>query len=357
MHRYTVTKRQIFGTGLPIMLLLALVLPPLLASCGGQDSAAKDEKAGMQPAGKVTDTLRVRPSTGGMAVGAGSLWLAHPDHGTITRVDLEKGEVVAEIKVSKNPQSAPGQADPQSVAASGDQIWFTDRVRQAVSRIDPETNRVVERIPVGTAAYDIAIDDDTLWLTDFEGSDVLRLDTKEKQIVSEIYMISDPDSFFTTLHEPMGIIPGTGSVWTIEHDRGMVARIDPKTNEIVKEIIVGARPENIAFGAGSVWTANGVGGASVSRVDPKAHKEVAPTIKTGLPMYGVAVGGGSVWATGSQEGCEHSKKGAALVRIDPTTNKIVGRTNIRCASGVEIADDAVWVSSNMGTLTRVEPTR
>ena len=155
----------------------------------------------------------------------------------------------------------------------------------------------------------------------------------------------------------MVIILAAGSVWTIEHDRGMVAQIEPKTNEVVKETIVGARPENIAFGVGSVWTANGVGGASVSRVNPKAHKEVAPTIKTGLPMYGVAVGGGSVWATGSQEGCEHSEKGAALVRIDPTTNKVVGRTNIRCASGVEMADDAVWVSSGVGTLTRVEPTR
>lgn len=336
------------------MLLLALVLL-LLASCGGQDST-KAEKDGVRSAGRATETLRVRPSSE-MAVGAGSLWLANADYGTITRVDLKKNEVTAQIEVSKDPRSAPEGADPQAVAASGDQVWFTDRVREAISRIDPQTNRIVERIPVGTAIYDIAIDGDTLWLTDFESSVVLRLDTKKKRVVSEIDLISDPDSFFTILDEPMGITFGAGSVWTIEHDRGMAARIDPKTNEIDKETIVGTRPEGIAFGEGSAWTANGVEGNSVSRVDPKTQKQVATTIKTGLPMYGVAVSGGSVWATGSRKACKRSEKGAALVRIDPKTNKIVGRMNIRCASDVETTNDAVWVSSDLGTLTRVEPTR
>jgi virginiamycin B lyase len=328
------------------MFILVLVLL-LSVSCGGQDSA-KNEKAGMQSAGRVAETLLgVRNSTQFMAVGAGSLWLANPDHGTITRIDLEKNEVVAQIKVSKDPQSVPGGADPQSVAASGDQVWFTDRAREAVSRIDPKTNRIVERIPVGTAIYDIAIDGDILWLTDFDYSVVLRLDTNKKRVVSEIY----------GLDEPTGITLGAGSVWTIQHDRGVVARIDPKTNEVVEETVVGTRPENIAFGAGGVWTADGVGGDSVSPVDPKTHKEVAPTIKTSLPMYGVAVGGGSVWAAGSPLDCASIDEGA-LVRIDPTTNKIVGRTHIRCASGVETTDDAVWVvSSDVETLTRVEPTR
>lgn len=157
-----------------LILALALVLP---AACGGGQDSAKDEKAGMQSAGRVTETLRgLRPSSV-MAVGAGSLWLTHPDHGTITRVDLSKREVVARIKVSEDPQLARGGADPQSVTASGDQIWFTDRVKEAVSRIDPKTNCVVERIPVGTEIYDIAIDGDVLWLTDFEFSVVLRVDT------------------------------------------------------------------------------------------------------------------------------------------------------------------------------------
>ena len=31
------------------------------------------------------------------------------------------------------------------------------------------------------------------------------------------------------------------------------------------------------------------------------------------------------------------------MRIDPTTDKIVGKTNVRGASGVEATDDAVWV--------------
>jgi hypothetical protein len=100
-------------------------------------------------------------------------------------------------------------------------------------------------------------------------------------------------------------------------------------------------------------------------VDPKTNKEVA-TIETGLEMFGVAVGDGSVWATGGKLTCPSC---SALVRIDPTTNKIVGKTNVRGASGVAATDNAVWVTSYFekgeglnlqgtarGAVTRVEPT-
>jgi hypothetical protein len=97
----------------------------------------------------------------------------------------------------------------------------------------------------------------------------------------------------------------------------------------------------------------------VSHVDPKTNKEFA-TIETGLEMFGVAVGDGSVWAAGSPEDCSSGNEGA-LVRIDSATNKVVGRTDIKCAYSVAATDDAVWVhhdtGGGMGFVTRVEPAR
>ena len=190
--------------GLFILLILASVLPLLLAACGGQDSAT-DGKGGMPSAGRVAETLRTRDSTQYMAIGAGSLWLPNASNGTITRLDLNKSKVVAVIAVSSDPQSAPYDADPQSVAASGEQIWFTDRARRAVSRIDPKTNRIVERIPVGFASFSIAIDGDTLWIAGVDHDVVARVDTKENRVLKKI-----------DLPAPVGIVVGAGSVWVSE---------------------------------------------------------------------------------------------------------------------------------------------
>ncbi len=351
------TKKRYPRVGLPMTLMLALALLLLLASCGGQDSAT-DEKAEAQSAGKVTETLRVRPAdTPFMAVGAGSLWI--PGASSITRLDLAESKVSTLVDV--------GSPDPPaSVAASGDQIWFTDHAKKAVSRIDPETNRIVERIPVGFPIYDIAIDGDTLWLTNLGfqtegGNVVVRVDTATNRVVERI-----------DVPAPATITVGGGSVWVAEFGAVLgkpskVARIDPQTNEVVEEIPVATYyPYHMEFGAGSIWIANGLDlenasrdKKSVSRLDPKTNKEVA-RIETGLNMWGVAVGDGSVWAAGSPEDCSSGNEGA-LVRIDPATNQVVGRTDIKCAYSVAATDDAVWVhhdtGGGMGFVTRVEPAR
>ena len=197
--------RGVVAYALIVGLLIAFVLGASACDSGGgsaQGDANKTHK--VSSAGRATETLRVRNSTA-MAVGAGSLWMANADYGTITRVDLSESNIVALIEVNSNPKSAPGESDPQSVAASGDQIWFTDRARKAVSRIDPRTNRVVERIPVGIAAYDIAIDGDSLWATDLERGIVTRVDASTNRVVERI-----------DVPAAAGITVGSGSVWVVE---------------------------------------------------------------------------------------------------------------------------------------------
>jgi streptogramin lyase len=364
----SVANKQTLGQDLRMTLILALLA--LLAACGGQveGPSATDEKNGVSSAGRVTETLRTRPTgTPFLAVGAGSLWM--PASGTITRVDLAENMVKAVINVGGTEMS------PASVVASGDEIWFTDHAKKAVSRIDPQTNRIVERIPVGFLIYDIAIDGNTLWLTHLGsptpgGNVVVRVDTRSNRIVERI-----------DVPAPATITVGGGSVWVVEFGAVLgkpskVARIDPQTNEVVEEIPVATYyPYHMAFGAGSIWIANGLDmekpsrdKLSVSRLDPKTNKEVA-RIGTGLNMWSLAVDGGSVWAAGSPPDCASSDEGA-LVRIDPTTNEIVGRTNVRCAYSVAATDDAVLVHSGIepgaggnfggettGAVTRVEPAR
>jgi hypothetical protein len=64
---------------------------------------------------------------------------------------------------------------------------------------------------------------------------------------------------------------------------------------------------------------------------------------------------------GSNPAGRASSNEGALVRIDPATNKVVGRTDIGCAYSGAATDDAVWVhhdcGESMGFVTRVEPAR
>src|SRR4028118_623718 len=83
-----------------------------------------------------------------MAIGAGSLRLANSGDGTITRVNLAEGKVVAEITASENFRWEPNTSTPRSVAASGERAWFPDRTGRGVSRSDPHTNRRLARPPV-----------------------------------------------------------------------------------------------------------------------------------------------------------------------------------------------------------------
>ena len=72
---------------------------------------------------------------------------------------------------------------------------------------------------------------------------------------------------------------GSGGGLTIEGNA--VAEIDPHSNEVVGQVPVGARPESIAYGSGSLWVAN-LDDQSVSRIDPatRAVKRSVPVEET-----------------------------------------------------------------------------
>jgi YVTN family beta-propeller protein len=60
---------------------------------------------------------------------------------------------------------------------------------------------------------------------------------------------------------------------------------------------------------------------------------------------GVVAAFGSVWATGS----------TGVIRIDPATNRVVGRIDLPGAGWTAASGDAVWVTSGDG-VARIDPT-
>jgi YVTN family beta-propeller protein len=291
-------------------------------------------------------------ATNYLAVSNDSLWIPNPGKGTLSRIDLASNELVAAIAVGEPLKTKAGRldptlgADPYAVVVSGDQVWVTQVAQQAVARIDPSTNEIVEQIPIGVEGYTLALDGDTLWVGAFFETKVLRVDLQAKQ-VSQAF----------DLNWPTGIAIGGDAVWVgLAGGQNEVARIDPQTNQVVARIPVGKRPEGLAFGEGAVWVANDEGMA-VTRIDPATN--AAKIIPVGIRTFDVAVGGGAVWAasadrSGSANSDPHTT--GMLVRIDPQSNQVVGKLPVRAAYGVAYSEAAVWVVSiELSFVVRVEP--
>jgi YVTN family beta-propeller protein len=163
--------------------------------------------------------------------------------------------------------------------------------------------------------------------------------------------------------------PGFGRLWVLEqpwkvvHDiyRNLQARVlsvDLRTRRLqARRIPVGRGASGIAVGAGSVWVVNTDDG-SVSRIDPKTRRVTATIAVGGRNLGKLAVSHASVWVL--REDYDTLKQGGELIRIDPVTNTVIGRTVLgknMCGSfGLAASADAIWVSADaQGTVIRIDP--
>ena len=143
-----------------------------------------------------TMPIGIGDSEGGIAAGAGSIWLMTDKKGTLARLDPADNKVVAEI------QLPPGSF---TVAFGEGAVWVTRTETNVLSRVDPNRNVVVETIPVGKT--------------------------------------------------PRFLTVGGGFVWTLNQAEGNLSKVDVKTNKVVATIELGVPGGGgeISFGEGSVW--------------------------------------------------------------------------------------------------------
>jgi YVTN family beta-propeller protein len=209
----------------------------------------------------------------------------------------------------------------------------------SVAVVDPETNRLVADIPVGTGPTSVAAGDGAVWVTNTADHTVERIDPRTGS-VRQTVKVGDG---------PSGIAFGAGAVWVANGLAGEVSRIDPTTNEVVQRIPVGNSPAAVAFGEGAVWVAN-ADDRTVSRLNP-ASGHVDEPIPVEVPARGIAVGGGSVWLS--------DPVGNAVVRLDPRTKAVTRRVGVGSGpTAVAYGLGAVWVANNLdGTVSRIDAER
>ena len=146
--------------------------------------------------------------------------------------------------------------------------------------------------------------------------------------------------------QPTAMAYGAGSLWTANYGGGTVSRVDPAHRRVIKTIPVGVHPAAITFSAGAVWVGD-FGAAAVYRVDPVSNT-ITATIRLQSNVGGMArAPDGSVWAS--------EYDGGAVDRIDPATNTVTQRTTVGGnAEAIAFAAGKTWVTNNVGYVTPVD---
>jgi DNA-binding beta-propeller fold protein YncE len=246
-------------------------------------------------------------------------------------VDPDTNRVVASIPVGSKPVT---------ITAGDGAVWVGDAGDGTVTRIDPAT-RKTKPIGIGAPAVDLAASEGSIWVATGGFGTVVRIDSELGAIAGRIELgdLGDPIT-----PPASAVAAGEGNVWVGAFD-GLV-RIDPRSGEITDRVDLGQAPAlQIAVGGGAVWATTF--SSRAKRVEARSA-QVTAEFYAGTFVYAIAVDRNAVWV-GADAG--------QLWKIDPVTGATQLTLNAGpLIEGIALADDAVWVAlRDEGTLVRVDP--
>ena len=256
---------------------------------------------------------------------------------SVAVINASSGRLLAAIRVGSRPVA---------VAAGAGAVWVANADDGTVSRIDPTTRKVVQTIGTGTPAADIAVGAGAVWLAGGLEGRLIRIDPATNAVVDTIDL-SGPDRLAPT--GAFAVVTGGGAVWVASGD-GSVLKIDPATDAVVARTEQGPTPVDLAFDTGNVWVVN-IGG-HVLRID-SGTGEVTGTLAAAPNARAIAVGAGGTWVT------DAPPDGRGLVwRIDPATVTISGGATklLHAPAGIATGGGVVWVAGGVaGTMIEIAP--
>jgi streptogramin lyase len=139
----------------------------------------------------------------GIAVGAGSIWVAESLKGTVARIDPNRLAVVATIPLLQ-------EANPDQIAFGAGFVWVTEPDADAVFRIDPAANQGTTIAVVGNGPAGIAVGGGSVWVANGLDGTVAKIDPRSAKVVGTPYRLGPGLS-------PEGVALTDGAVWVTVH--------------------------------------------------------------------------------------------------------------------------------------------
>lgn len=325
--------QRLFRPRLLVVLGLVLVVGAVVAAASGVFSGdgtapsalTRDAVVVVDPrSGQVVDRVAVGGRPVAVAVGAGSVWVANADDGTLSKIDPHERKVVATI----------GLGVPASDLAVGEgSVWVAGGSEGTLLRIDPRTDTVVKKLDLAgsnplapDAAYSVAVGGGAVWVGSAYWR-VLRIDPETETVTGSV----------PVGHVPVALAATGGDVWATLLD-GRTVRIDARADARTGTVSGPFRPMDIGVGSGSVWVADEPG--TVWQIDA-ATVSVTHAVTVPPRLLGLSVSGRDVWAT--------SSRAAAVTRIDARSGTILGTVPVGGAPlDVAVGFGKVWVTLGRG---------
>jgi virginiamycin B lyase len=214
----------------------------------------------------------------GLAVGAGSLWVplctAKP---SLARIDLKNNAVT-----SIYPVGPP--AEEGGIAYGAGSIWLIVDKLGSLARISPDGGGVLDTFHLPAGSYNPAFLGGTVWVTHAEGGEVTGIDAVSGKTIATV--VTGPNPRFLTT--------GAGAVWTLNQGDGTLTRVD-SLNRQTATISLGTPGHggDIAFGDGKIWTS--MPKVPVSLIDAGLNRLLCQWVGPGGDALNI--GHGSVWLT------------------------------------------------------------
>jgi dipeptidyl aminopeptidase/acylaminoacyl peptidase len=330
----------------------------------GQVSPAPSDTSSRTPTPSVSGTVPIEPSVTariragaflrGVAVGEGAVWATvdnangAPDDHVLVRIDPETNEIVDSLPLTEAGDLAVGEGS----------VWVLSRLASegAVLRIDPATNEITAMIPVGDQLSNIAVGQGAVWVTGASDAnppsgEVVRIDPTTNEIAARIPVSGG---------WPRDLVIGEGSVWVYGHSRlaehgweaSSLWRVDPVTNDplvvVDQQGFLGdgdALPDNVAIGDGYVWAAAADEEDRGLRIDPATGEVTRFKVEGGF-AWPFLVEADRVWF------------GRGEIRLlDTETLEVVEVVDAEI-EGIDAAFDpktaSIWVANYDGTITRID---
>jgi hypothetical protein len=208
----------------------------------------------------------------------GSLWIPSCGDHNLVRADVRTGAIQATIPAG--PIDSEG-----GIATGAGSVWLVTSKASELDRIDPATNTVIAKINLPPGSFNPIFANDSIWVSSNHGNALVRVNPATNTVMSST---------------PIGPMPrfltvGAGSVWVLNQGDGSISRVDATTDKLIATIQAGipGLGGEIAFGAGAVWAT--VFKFPITRIDPATNKVVGQWHGVGGDSIRCALG--SVWLT------------------------------------------------------------
>jgi streptogramin lyase len=321
-----------------------------LASCGTEPADQGVAQGSGAPKPRVVATIEVGRMHA-ISAGAGGLWTANYEQGTVSMVDPSLNDVVQTIHVEDELGS--GASD---VHALDRHVWLSASDSGTVGHLDPTTLEVTAAADADSASIiDMAAAPTEVWLAQYSGMRFAEPVTAHgSEIKSANAQVPPPGEKYSIYSD---IAAGDAGVWALDESQGTLAAISPTQGDArvatTGESLFKGAQADIAVGHGDVWVETSDAATSgLARFDPTTSKidSISVNGQDGV----MAVGPDALWLL------THEDERGFLWRIDPDTLAhdpepftIDGEFQ---AGDISYGLGSVWVSHDTNLLTRIDVT-